>query len=103
MNSLDILSVKALMRALEQIHSTLDLEALPEALFCALEDLVPDASCSLDQLDLQGGVVTDVTNGNWVVPEHAKEQVLELIPSYPAMPAYKGRRGVIPLTDCITQ
>ena len=104
MNSLDILSVKALMRALEQIHSTLDLEVLTEALFCALEDLVPDASCSLDQLDLQGGVVTDVTNGNRVVPEQIKERVLELVPSYPAMPAYKaGRRGVIPVTDCITQ
>jgi DNA-binding CsgD family transcriptional regulator len=100
MNSLDILSVRALMRALEQIHSTLDLEVLPEALFSALEDLVPAASCSLDQLDLQGGIVTDVTNGNLVVPE----QVLELIPSHPAMPTYKaGRGGVSPITDCITQ
>ena len=104
MNSLDILSVRALMRALEQIHSTLALEVLPEALFSALEDLVPDAGFSLDQLDLQSGVVTDVTNENRVVPEQIKERVLELMPSHPAMPAYKaGRRGVIPLTDCITQ
>jgi DNA-binding CsgD family transcriptional regulator len=104
MNSLDILSVRALTRALEQIHSILDFEVLPEALFCALKDLVPDASCSLDQLDLQGGVVTDVTNATGVVPEQIKERVLELMPSHPAMPVYKaGRRGVIPVTDCMTQ
>jgi hypothetical protein len=78
MNSLDILSVRALMRVLERIHSTLDLEVLPEALFCALEDLVPDAGFSLDQLDLQSGVVTDVTNAKLVVPEQMKERVLEL-------------------------
>src|SRR5215472_12542116 len=104
MNSLDVLSVRALMRALEQIHSTLDLEVLPEALFCALEDLVPDAGFSLDQLDLQGGVATDLTNATRVVPEQIKERVLELLPPHPAMPAYKaGRRGVIPVTNCITQ
>jgi DNA-binding CsgD family transcriptional regulator len=104
MNSLDILGVQALMRALEQIHSSLDLEVLPEALFSALEDLVPDAGCSLDQLDLQTGVVTDVTNANLAVPKQIKERVLELLPSHPVMPAYKaGRRGVIPVSDCITQ
>jgi DNA-binding CsgD family transcriptional regulator len=104
MNSLDILSLPALMGALAKIHSTMDLAALPEALFSALEDLVPDAGCSLDQLDLQSGVVTDVTNANLAVPEQIKERVLELIPSHPAMPAYQaGRRGVIPVTDCITQ
>jgi hypothetical protein len=43
MNSPDILSVRALIPALEQIHSTLDLEILPEALFSALEDLVVSA------------------------------------------------------------
>lgn len=64
------------MRTLKQIYSTLDLEVLPEALFSALEDLVPDAGCSLDQLDLQSGVVTDVTNANLVVPEQIKERVL---------------------------
>ena len=95
---------RALMRTLAKIHSTIDLFVLPEALFSALEDLVPDAGCSLDQLDLQSGVVTDVTNRNLVVPEQIKERVLELIPSHPAMPAYKaGRRGAIPVTDCITQ
>src|SRR5215472_16073595 len=104
MNSLDILSVRALMRALEQIHSTLDLEVLPKALFCALEDLVPDAECSLHQLDLESGVVTDVMNGNRVVPEQIKERALGLMPSHSVMPAYKaGRMGVIPLADYITQ
>jgi hypothetical protein len=33
MNSLDIFSVRALMQALEQIHSTMDLEDLPAKLF----------------------------------------------------------------------
>jgi DNA-binding CsgD family transcriptional regulator len=104
MNALEIFSLPALMRALAKIHSTTDLAVLPEALFCALEDLVPDAGCSLDQLDLQSGVVTDVTNGNLIVPEQIKKRVLELMPSHPAMPAYKaGRRGMIPLTDCIIQ
>jgi DNA-binding CsgD family transcriptional regulator len=43
-------------------------------------------------------------NANPALPEEIKERVLELMPSHPAMPAYKaGRRGVIPLTDCITQ
>ena len=104
MNSLDIFSLEALMRALAEIHSTTDLAVLPEALFCALADLVPDAGCNLDQLDLQSGIVTDVTNANPALPEQIKERVLELMPSPPAMPAYKaGRRGVIPLTDCIAQ
>src|SRR5215469_5841812 len=104
MNSLDILSLPALMRALAKIHSTMDRAALPGALFSALEDLVPDTGCSLDQLDLRSGLATDVMNANLVVPEQIKERVLGLIPSHPAMPAYKaGRRGVIPVTDCITQ
>ena len=87
MNSLDIFSVRALMRALAKIHSTTDLAVLPEALFSALEDLVPDALCSLDQLDLQSGIVTDVTNANAAVPEQIKERVLGLLPSHPAVPA----------------
>ena len=104
MNSLDIFSVPALMRALATIHSTMDLSVLPEALFSALEDLVPDAGYSFHQLDLESGVVTDVTNGNPVLPQQIKERVQELMPSQPAMPAYKaGRKGVIPVTDCITQ
>jgi len=82
----------------------MDRAALPGALFSALEDLVPDTGCSLHQLDLRSGVVTDLTNANLVVPEQIKERVLELMPSHPVMPAYKaGRRGVIPVTDCITQ
>jgi DNA-binding CsgD family transcriptional regulator len=104
MNSLDIFNLEALMRALAKIHSTTDLAVIPEALFCALEDLVPDAGCSLDQLDPRSDVVTDVTNGNLVVPKQIKERVLELMPSHPAMPAYRaGRRGATPVTDCITQ
>ena len=33
MNSLDIFTVRALMQALEQIHSTMHLQAMPEKLF----------------------------------------------------------------------
>jgi DNA-binding CsgD family transcriptional regulator len=104
MHPLDIFSVRALMQALEKIHSTMDLAILPEALFSALEELVPDAGCSFDQLDLQTGAVTDISNAKLFFPEQIKKRVLELMPSHPAMPAYKrGRRGVIPVTDCITQ
>jgi hypothetical protein len=90
------------MGALEQIHSTMDLEVLREAPFSALEDLVPDAACSLDELDIKTGIVTEMTNAKLVFPEQIRKRALELKPSHPAMPAYKaGRRGVIPVTDCI--
>jgi hypothetical protein len=104
MTSLNIFSLRSLTQALEKIHSTLDLEVLPGALFSALEDLVPDAGCRLDQLDLETGTVTEITNAKLVFPEQIKQRILESMASHPAMPAYKaGRRGVIPVTDCITQ
>ena len=53
MNSLDILSVRALMRALEQIHSTKDLSDLPQVLFSTLKSLVPGAMVTFDLLDLK--------------------------------------------------
>jgi hypothetical protein len=37
MNSLDIFSARALMLALEQIHSTKDLSDLPQVLFSTLD------------------------------------------------------------------
>jgi hypothetical protein len=40
MNSLDLFTVRALMQALQQIHSTLDLETLPETLFSAVHSSV---------------------------------------------------------------
>jgi hypothetical protein len=59
MNSLDICSVGALMmRALKQIHSTMDLEVLPERVFSAITALVPGAVSTIDELDLESGVVT---------------------------------------------
>jgi hypothetical protein len=65
---------------------------------------MPDAGCSLDQFYLKTGIVTDITNANLVFSEATKKRVLELTPSHPAMLAYKaGRRGVIPVTDCITK
>ena len=47
MNSLDLFSVRALMQALEQIHSASELVALPEALFSAVRVLVPAARLSI--------------------------------------------------------
>lgn len=37
MNRLDLLSMRALLQAVAQIHSTKDLEALPVALFSAVK------------------------------------------------------------------
>jgi hypothetical protein len=58
MQSLDISSVRVLMQALDQIHSTTDLAALPSVLFSSLKELVPDATVTLEELDLKTGVVT---------------------------------------------
>jgi hypothetical protein len=57
MNSLDLFSVRALMQALQQIHSTMDLFELPGSLFGAVRGLVPDSRLSIDQLDLKTGTV----------------------------------------------
>ena len=104
MNSLDIFSVRALMQALEEIHSTMDLEVLPERLFSAIGTLVPGSALTIDQLDLKIGVVTELTSPEPLFPEGIKKRVLELMPTHPAMPAYKaGARGAIRVTDCITQ
>jgi hypothetical protein len=103
MNSLDIFSIRALMRVLEQIHSVMDLAALPEKLFSAITALVPGAVLTVDELDLTTGVVTELTSVERLFPEDIKKRVLELMPTHPAMPAYKaGARGAIRVTDCIT-
>jgi hypothetical protein len=66
--------------------------------------MVPDAGCSLDQLDLKTGIVTEITNAKLVFPEQIRKRVLELMPSHPVMPTVKpGARGAIRVTDCITQ
>jgi hypothetical protein len=62
MNSLNIFGVRALMQALQQIHSTIDREALPEVLFSAVRGRVPAARLSIDQLDLKTGIVTSATS-----------------------------------------
>jgi DNA-binding CsgD family transcriptional regulator len=104
MNSLDIFSVRALMRALEQIHSTLDLEILPETLFSAVRELVAGAQFSFDQLDLRTGVGISMISRDLVFPEEMKKKIIELMPTHPVVPAYKeGRRGAIRVTDCISQ
>jgi GAF domain-containing protein len=104
MNSLDIFSVRALMRALEQIHSTTDATPLPERLFSALLALVPGAFFTLDELDLRTGQVTELTSVEGRIPDDIRKKILELIPTHPIMPVYKaGARGAIRITDCITQ
>src|SRR5215469_7309304 len=96
MNSLDLFSVRALMQALEQIHSTRDLVALPETLFSAVRGLVPAARLSIDQLDLKTGIVTSVTTEDRLFSEETKRRIVELMPSHPVMPAVKaGARGAI--------
>jgi DNA-binding CsgD family transcriptional regulator len=100
---LDIFSVRALMQTLKQIHSTMDLEALPEKLFSAVTALVPGAVFTIDELDVTTGVVTELTSVERLFPADIKKRVLELMPTHPAMPAYKaGARGAIRVTDCIT-
>jgi DNA-binding CsgD family transcriptional regulator len=104
MNSLDLFSVRALMQALQQIHLTLDLEALPESLFAAVRGLVPDSRLSIDQLDLKTGVVMSVSSEDRFFSEEMKRKIVELMPSHPVMPAVRaGAQGAIRVTDCITQ
>jgi hypothetical protein len=57
-----LFSIRALMRALEQIHSARELVTLPASLFSAVRGLVSDARLSIDQLDLKSGFVTSVTS-----------------------------------------
>jgi DNA-binding CsgD family transcriptional regulator len=103
-NSLDIFSVRALMRALEQIHSTMDLEVLPEALFSAVRELVAGALFSFEQLDLRTGFGVSMISRDLVFPEEMKKRIIELMPTHPVVPAYReGLRGAIRVTDCISQ
>jgi DNA-binding CsgD family transcriptional regulator len=104
MNSIDIFSVQALLRALEQIHSARELVALPESLFSAVRGLISDARVSIDQLDLKTGFVTSVSSEDRFFSEEMKRKIVELMPSHPVMPAVRaGARGAIRVTDCITQ
>jgi len=92
------------MRALEKIHSTMDLFAWPEKTFLAVRGLVPGAVFTIDELDVTTGAVTELTSAEFLYPEDLKKRALELMPTHPAMSAYKaGRRGAIRVTDCVTQ
>jgi hypothetical protein len=90
MNSLDIFNVRALMRALEQIHSTMDLEVLPETLFSAVRELVAGAQLTFEQLDLRTGVVTSMTSRDSVFSEEIKKRILELMPTHPVHSGVQG-------------
>jgi DNA-binding CsgD family transcriptional regulator len=104
MNSLDLFSIRSLMQAVTQIHSTRDILALPESFFSAVRGLVPGAVFTIDELDLTTGVVSELTSVERLLPEDIKKRTMELMPTHPAMPAYKaGRRGAIRVTDCISQ
>jgi len=104
MNSLDIFSVRALMQALEQIHSTKDLCDLPQVLFSALKSLIPGAMVTFDQLDLKTRIATAQISEDSSVGAEVKTRVLELMPDHPVVPRMKsGAKGAIRVTDCITQ
>jgi hypothetical protein len=82
MNSLDLFSVRALMQVLQQIHSTMDFEALPETLFSAVRGLAPDSRLSIDQLDLKTGIVMSVSSEDRFFSEEMKRKIVELVPSH---------------------
>jgi len=104
MNSLDIFSVRALMQALEQIHSTKDLCDLPQVLFLALKSLIPGAMVTFDQLDLKTRITTTQISEDSSVGAEVKTRVLELMPDHPVVPRMKsGAKGAIRVTHCITQ
>ena len=91
------------MQALEQIHSTMDLKALPERLFSAVGALIPGATLTLVHQHLKTGAVTSFRSEDlWSKAQIRRSH--ELMPTHPVVPAYKaGLRGAIRDTDCITQ
>jgi len=96
MNSLDIFSVRALMQALEQIHSTKDLRDLPQVLFSALKGLISGAMVTFDQLDLKTRIATAQISEDSSVGAEVKTRVLELMPDHPVVPRMKsGAKGAI--------
>ena len=104
MKSLDIFSVRALMQALEQIHSTKDLCDLPQVLFSTLKNLIPGAMVTFDQLDLKTRIAATQISEDSLVGGEVKARVLELMPDHPVVPRMKsGAKGAIRVTDCITQ
>jgi DNA-binding CsgD family transcriptional regulator len=104
MNSLDMFSVRTLMRALEQIHSTKDLSDLPQVLFSTLKSLVPGAMVTFDLLDPTTKLATTRISEDSLVEAEVKARVLELMPTHPIVPTLKsGAKGAIRVTDCITQ
>jgi hypothetical protein len=104
MNSLDLFSIRALTQAVTQIHSTLDLEAIPQTLFSAVQRIITEAMVTFDHLDLKTGVATSVSSMDRFVSVEVKARVLELMPDHPVVPRMKaGAKGAIRVTDCITQ
>src|SRR6516225_1356525 len=77
MKSLDIFSVRALMQALEQIHSTKDLCDLHQVLFSTLKNLIPGAMVTFDQLDLKIRIATAQISQDSSVGAEVKTRVLE--------------------------
>jgi hypothetical protein len=79
MNSLNIFSVRPLMRALEQIHSTRDITELPQVLFSTPKSLVPGAMVTFDHLDLKTNIATTRISEDSVVGAEVKARVRELM------------------------
>jgi hypothetical protein len=104
MNSLDIFSVRALMQALERIHSTRDIAEFPQVIFSTLKSLVPGAMVTFDHLDLKTNIATKRISEDSLVGAEVKARVLALMPNHPVVPTLKsGAKGAIRVTDYITQ
>jgi DNA-binding CsgD family transcriptional regulator len=104
MQSLPIHRVRALMQALERIHSADHIKQFPETVFGALGDLLVGSFFSLDTLSLATGQVISATSDNIPVSDELKNRILELVPTNPAIPlVLRGAKGAIRITDCISQ
>jgi hypothetical protein len=85
------------MQAVAQIHSTMDLQALPETFFSAVQGIVTDAMVTFDHLDLETCVATSVSSMDHFVSAEVKARVLELMPDHPVVPSMRaGAKGSNP-------
>jgi len=89
MDSLDLFSIRAMMQALQQIHSIMDIFARPGSLFSTVRGLVPDSRLSIDELDLKTGVVKSVSSEDRFFSKGMKRKIVEPMRSHPVMPAVR--------------
>src|SRR5258707_1546704 len=88
--------VKALMRSLERLHRADSLAQFPPTVFCALGELVPGATFSLETFNLKTGEVVSATSDSMPISPEIKHRILQLMPIHPLMPiARVGAKGPI--------